>query len=482
MNTVSVTEPQTSRNYKTLAESEAYRGYTQYDIKDDAAGFEPWVQTGHWFLEADTGDVYRIADANRDQLTVALAKGHIQYPYTQTGTQSSGTDITSYVETICDLAGAIRAGTVIPIPRDSSRKIGDHVVVTDTDTQTLTVYPNSAESEWIDSMESDPTPINERYHGTYPSAFENRVDPAEDSTPLVFGTDDISLDAHPDISSPQTTISPPAPQIDATQTASVTGDGGIETNRSDPPEQTVPTTAPTFDASCDGIRTQMVDVGVLTAATFESKPLREYIEWYGQGPRILNATAGPTRLNESFPDAEIVRNDIRPEIESDYTVDIVELAKKLPPNSFNTAILDPPWSLYQSNLRYQGAHVHKTLDIDGMPKTKIRIDVRDLPYEVAGEADRSEAHKETSQQTTLTGQEYSDDNGNAKQQVGHGKLAKRTLDYLLKPGGVVIQMDYNGTLMPNDLGYERVDRTIFDPYGLNKPVIGAVDVKNRRSN
>jgi len=190
------------------------------------------------------------------------------------------------------------------------------------------------------------------------------------------------------------------------------------------------------------VETDYIQTNVLTKWTFESKPLREWVESHVNG-RVLNATAGETKLTH---DEEIIRNDLSEDIDADIHVDVAELSADFDVSSFHTIVFDPPWSLYQANLRYNGNHVHSTgdnIDVE-FPLSKLPID-------------------------TPSSEE--------KSQLGHARLAKDGFDYLLKDGGQVLQLTYHGTCMPNRLGYEREERVIFDPIGENKAVIGSVDRK-----
>lgn len=183
-----------------------------------------------------------------------------------------------------------------------------------------------------------------------------------------------------------------------------------------------------------------IPVNVLTKWTFESSPIRKWVEGHLTG-RVLNACSGKTHLNH---DGEVLRNDTNSEREAHTHTDVATLAAEYEPESFDCIVFDPPWTLYQSNLRYDGHHVHK----DG-----VDIDLSRLP---------------------LTAPE-------GKEQLGHARLAKDGFNYLLKPGGVVIQITYHGTCMPARLHYEQLERVIFDPIGENKAVIGSADRKSNSS-
>lgn len=188
------------------------------------------------------------------------------------------------------------------------------------------------------------------------------------------------------------------------------------------------------------VDTAYVPTNVLTKWTFESTPIREWVENRLEG-RVLNVCAGETKLEH---DNEIVRNDLSPDIDADSHYDAAELSAHYDESSFDFIVFDPPWTLYQANLRYEGRHVHSTgSNIDS------EIDVDKLPLDLDKD----------------------------KSQVGHARLAKDGFDYLLREGGRVLQLTYHGTCMPNRLGYEQEERVIFDPIGENKSVIGSIDRK-----
>jgi len=174
-------------------------------------------------------------------------------------------------------------------------------------------------------------------------------------------------------------------------------------------------------------------------ATFESGPIRKWTEERLDG-FVLNACCGKSQLNHS---AKIWRNDIDSDIDADSHVDVARLAAEFDENTFDTIVFDPPWSLYQANMRYDGNHV---------TKDNVAIKMDDLPQDVKRD----------------------------KTQVGHARLAKDGFDYILKPGGKVIQLSYNGTCMPGRLQYERLERVMFDPTGEGKTLIGSVDQKTQR--
>lgn len=178
--------------------------------------------------------------------------------------------------------------------------------------------------------------------------------------------------------------------------------------------------------------------------TLQCDVIRNWVEKRLEG-RVLNACCGKSKLSHGD---EVVRNDINEKREADLHVDVAELSIYFDENSFDTIFFDPPWSIYQSNLRYEGNHVRATAD--GISS---RINIEELPLDI----------------------------DESKEQVGHASLTKRGFDYLLKPGGRVIQLSFSGTCMPSHLDYEQKERYMFDPVGEGRTMIASVDMKGGRS-
>jgi len=174
------------------------------------------------------------------------------------------------------------------------------------------------------------------------------------------------------------------------------------------------------------------------AATFEVSEIRRWVEGWLNGD-VLNACCGPSELHHN---GSIIRNDVDIDIQADYHCDVARLAAEIEPNSFDCIVFDPPWTMYQANMRYDGNHVHKG---------DVAIQMDDLPQSIKRD----------------------------KTQVGHARLAKDGFDYLLRAGGTVIQLAYSGTCMPSRLNYKRLERVMFDPYGEGKTLIGSVDRKTQ---
>jgi len=87
--------------------------------------------------------------------------------------------------------------------------------------------------------------------------------------------------------------------------------------------------------------------------TFETRIVREIILDELEG-RVLNACAGKTKLDKEG--VEIVRNDINPEIDADYHLDIEEIDTVFDEDSFDVVVLDPPFDQTQSDEHYDGLH------------------------------------------------------------------------------------------------------------------------------
>ena len=201
-------------------------------------------------------------------------------------------------------------------------------------------------------------------------------------------------------------------------------------------ELTTPTVDVERELGAKSVKTSYFHVSNLPKYTFDNSTVRKWAVSHLSG-EVLNACCGQ---NEIDTQANVFRNDIDESVNADTHVDAAFLAAEYGPNTFDCILYDPPWSEYQANYRYDGKHVigddyKRSLD--------------DLPFEI--------------------------DRG--KTTVGRARLAKEGFDYLLKPGGIVIELSYNATCMPSRLQYERVKRVMFDPIGESNCMIGSVDRK-----
>ena len=308
-----------------------------------------------------------------------------------------------YVDNVCALAGAIEAGDLIHLETGVIRTVGETTFLT---VGELTVkLPETAEN---------------------PNSLLKRLDPPN---------------------GPATTdIAKLAPALDSFRTAP-TLYVPPSTGRTNSPTDSPATAQPTARTGED-VDTQFFSVQPFSRWTFEDRTIRAWVEsHFKPGDRILNACAGATKLTPP-PGGEIVRNDANPSRDADYHRDVAELAAipEFKAGEFDLIVFDPPWSLYQANLRYSGEHVTK----EGVPE----IDLTALPFETPGPDEKT--------------------------QLGHSRLAKEGFDYLLRPGGTVIELTFHGSAMPARLGYDQIRRAIFNPLGEAKAVIGSVDRKVRQ--
>lgn len=149
--------------------------------------------------------------------------------------------------------------------------------------------------------------------------------------------------------------------------------------------------------------------------TFGAQKLRDWVESHLDG-RVLNACAGQTQLTH---DGEIVRNDINPEIDADYHIDIRDLPDILDTESFDVIVLDPPFSERQSTTTY----------------------------------DREDATL-----PTVT-------------ELAH------VVNALLKPGGRVVRLGYTTTLMPPGEEYTLEEVAVWNTLGRQHDWLGIVAQK-----
>lgn len=111
-----------------------------------------------------------------------------------------------------------------------------------------------------------------------------------------------------------------------------------------------PTNFPTYLHRIGG-RDRDGSQSVVSRWTFEAEQIRAVVENHLRG-RVLNATAGRTELEHET----VVRNDINPEIYADTHIDVAEIDQHFPDNTFDVAILDPPFDDTQAEKRYAGWH------------------------------------------------------------------------------------------------------------------------------
>jgi len=88
--------------------------------------------------------------------------------------------------------------------------------------------------------------------------------------------------------------------------------------------------------------------------TFSTKIVRDQLLPYVRGD-VLNVFAGKTRLSANG--ANIIRNDINPEIEADYHLPASELVNEFGAGELDVVILDPPYNKRQAEEHYDGEYV-----------------------------------------------------------------------------------------------------------------------------
>lgn len=444
-----------------------------------------WAVEGTWFYDSYTGDFYQITSVSRDKTRLTLEKGiTVSNEGATVGIQNKEEEHEEHwVTTITELSGAIEAGDLFGISKDTTRACGD-ISLTNVGQYLLISTAEDIDSIAKLSLET-PSP-QPRHTDLSAHSLSHR---GENSIPkgyttqfvlTVNGSESIGLSLLEN--SKNQTVEEQTGELSTRQKVVTDGSHAITTVGS---SQRVDSIA-YYPSEDPKIISRYVNTSEHPSATFEEPNLRRFVLTYMKG-RVLNACAGPTSLADYYTDGQIIRNDINPTIEADLHVDVAKLASNFEENSFDTIIYDPPWSNYQSNMRYDGYMVHKKAP-EGARKREISIDVRELPFTVPGE--RAVNTKEDGGRQLMLGEidetnnrkteEYSIEYGNteeSKSQIGHARLAKLGFDYLLKEGGHVIQLAYTGTILPASLNYEQIVRVSFDPIGEAKTLVGGVDRK-----
>ncbi|WP_302083156.1 hypothetical protein [Salinibaculum rarum] len=410
--------------------------YTPNRIRDDLTWYTNHVQPGTWLLDTWHNTLYVVTATDFETSHTITVQTGPQVTLT-TGEQHDAAAAPSsdfldaprqsHVGTkhISDVAGALELGELIPIPDDQLLVCDGYCVLN---------------------------------RGSYAYVYEQGTTPSVISA----AADSITRDPVNNVSLPD------------------------DTAFLHPDHDTVPFSVgeeeSTYPYAETDVETHYFDVGEFKKETFEDATILRWVrEQIDDGDRVLNATAGftPVFSEEECAerDIEIVRNDINPDREADYHLDVAALTTELTEaEQFDVIIFDPPWSLYQSNLRYDGYHVHTTTN-----EYSVEFLPGNLPF-TPYQLEDVEADSDTGQQQAQLG--GFDTNGDVttiegydKNQLGHASLAKQNFDFLLKPGGSFIEFTFHGTSMPGRLGYNRIERNIFDPFGEAKAVIGCVDEK-----
>lgn len=369
---------------------DALNAYWPSRIHEDRIMYGEFITDGAVFFAPNTHTdsqphVYRMTDIQNNGDTFTLTPCAVRDPVS--GVVDTPVSTPDTVDTVCDLAGALELGELIHLP-------------------------------------------------------EGVLTPVRDTSFLPVGETVIAIaDNDPDLPQSLTSLDQPQRNPHSTRDSTVFNTG----------VENIDSAVQLFIPQTQGhdTVTDYISVQPFSKWTFEDTVIREWTESvFEPGDRVLNACAGKTRLTPP-ENGEIIRNDVNPDRDADLHVDVGELAAHLDKESFDVIVFDPPWSLYQSNLRYDGNHVRKTGDI------RTRIDLDSLPFETPDPSSKS--------------------------QLGHARLAKENFHWLLKPRGKVVQITFHGTAMPARLQYTQNERVIFDPVGEAKSVIGSIDQKTTAS-
>jgi hypothetical protein len=443
------------------------------DLKEDRMWYGDWMEIGTWFYAPREAAFYRVAESEGNNVT--LKRGLQQYP----DSPSQEVDNTDYpARNISELSGAIDGGYLHGIPPGTQRTVSAYTI-SNTGRYLIISTTESHPPESISELSLEFPKVNIRYTSPDPVNLVGSPNDADSESKQIVAVvtteDSLQGISHllPDRNQP---ARKPA-DADSLESVQVVGED-LSIDR-----------LPYYPSEDPSVVSRYVPTSEHPAATFEEINLRNFVLTFMQvkGGRVLNACAGPTDLSRWYDQGEIIRNDLHPDVESDLSVDIAELAAHLEPQSFDVIVFDPPWSAYQSNLRYNGWVVKKSAE-EGIPQSQISLDVRELPFEVPGEQELHESNEtqstfkdistgDTDHQYSLNEKEQIADVDTSKSQIGHARLSKLGFDYLLKPGGFVIQFAYNRTIMPSDLDYNRRIATTFDPHGEGRSLQAGVDIK-----
>lgn len=369
-------------------------------IEHDRTWYNHFLTEDAFFYDAYNDHIYTLTDIHT-KYTFTLQSCNT--PDSHTTHDAPTTGAPHDIDNICALAGDYELGNLIPLPQGELRVLDDTALLNVG--EFVLRFPNkniaSQLHDWLSLDNADTISLN-----TLKTHIEAKaIDVTSSDT-------NITVYFPPQAPTPgQNTPLPPA---------------------TTPPSRE-------HDSEDLDIKTRFVPVQQFSKWTFDDPTMKTWAEKHLDG-RVLNACAGENHLHHND---EIIRNDSNPDRPADLHVDVAELAAHLEKESFDTIVFDPPWSLYQSNLRYDGKHVTKDATTS--------IDISTLPFDIP--------------------------NGREKTQLGHARLAKEGFNHLLKPGGKILQLTFHGTNMPGRLGYKRRERVIFDPIGEAKSVIGSVDEK-----
>ncbi len=395
-------EPISSFNNKTIP------GFCEDEIRHSLTWYGEYVQEGLRFIDTFNDHVYTMndVDSNRRHFTLTpCAKSE--------GPKAEFSDTTlgeNYTDNICSLSGAMDMGDLTPLPQGEFHEIeGKHYVTLGEITLELDTEKN-------------------------PNTIINTLD--QPKGPAASVLEEVG----------------PLLKNDQIKGVAIYAPAGFERQREVLAEEN--NGLDTLSSIESNVRTALVETTEYSKWTFEMDAMRKWVESHFEpGMKILNACAGKKKLTPP-PRGEIIRNDLNPDRDADYHLDVAELAAhpEFNKESFDLIIFDPPWSAYQSNLHYDNKHVYqKSIKDDDIPVDETRVNLEKLPFETPNPED--------------------------KEQLGHARIAKEGFDYLLKPDGKVVQITFHTTNLPARLGYDHCERVIFNPIGEAKAVLGSVDRK-----
>jgi len=110
--------------------------------------------------------------------------------------------------------------------------------------------------------------------------------------------------------------------------------------------------------------------------TFGPKPVRRFVERRLEG-RVLNLFAGRTELKH---DGKIIRNDLDDSVSADHHVDALDVGELFSSRSFDTVILDPPYSVRKSREKYDGEYQGKFSAVKDQVATICRVGGRVITF------------------------------------------------------------------------------------------------------
>lgn len=101
--------------------------------------------------------------------------------------------------------------------------------------------------------------------------------------------------------------------------------------------------------------------------TFRDPVIKRWTEQRLAG-RVLNLFAGETSLSHPDPDGdgEIITNDMDPSIDTDYSLEVgvgTDLTEHFGRETFDTVLLDPPYSTRKGREKYNGRHVDNMTEL-----------------------------------------------------------------------------------------------------------------------